>query len=182
MDDDSGQAWLEYKARHLTDAHGRSFADAFAYSMWRTRRLATGLPAAMPPNKMPPGGRRAPAKGSMRNCRGAGWHRRGYRSNGCMWINVKQGSYGPVSGRDFREVETLKGFVKSVFRTWESDWQDGWYCDVFFRKKSLIRVLVDLERQGFGDHDAIVNDFFDGGETVYFKVFDQDGVQQSVMS
>lgn len=55
-----------------------------------------------------------PLNRSRRNVRGAGWHRRGYRDHGDMWINVKEGSYGAVHGMDVNENETLAGFVKWV--------------------------------------------------------------------
>lgn len=52
---------------------------------------------------------------SSRKARGAGWHRRGYRDSGDLWINVREGSYGSVKGRDENENETLRAFVRHVF-------------------------------------------------------------------
>ncbi|KAI0813127.1 hypothetical protein GGR55DRAFT_598586 [Xylaria sp. FL0064] len=52
----------------------------------------------------------------MRNARGAGWHRCGYRDHGMMWINVREGSYGHTRGMDASENETLTSFVKSALR------------------------------------------------------------------
>ncbi|KAI1640841.1 hypothetical protein F4809DRAFT_637290 [Biscogniauxia mediterranea] len=113
--------------------------------------------------------------------RGAGWHRRGYRDRGgFMWINVKEGTYGPVRGREASERETMRGFVRDVFDSHASATDSaGGYADLFFRKKSLVRMLVDLENRGLPDEEALVCDYFDGGETVYFKVYDKEGVECS---
>ncbi|EMR63757.1 hypothetical protein UCREL1_9284 [Eutypa lata UCREL1] len=117
---------------------------------------------------------------SSRKARGAGWHRRGYRDSGDLWINVREGSYGSVKGRDENENETLRAFVRHVFDSWNAcHYPEDWYCDLFFRKRSLIRLLVDLENKGVEEHEVIVRDYFDGGETVYFKVFNAEGEQQS---
>ena len=48
---------------------------------------------------------------SRRNVRGAGWHKRGYRANGHMWINVRRGSYGSVHGMDVHEDATVADVV-----------------------------------------------------------------------
>ena len=41
---------------------------------------------------------------------------------------------------------------------------------MFFRKKSL-RELIEEERlNGLQDHQILVRVYFDGGETVYYKV------------
>ncbi|KAI1492286.1 hypothetical protein F5X96DRAFT_402474 [Biscogniauxia mediterranea] len=120
--------------------------------------------------------------GKGKKVRGAGWHRRGYRDqDGCMWINVKEGTYGPVRGREASERETMRGFVRGVFDSHASTTTDcaGGYADLLFRKKSLVRMLVDLENRGLPDEEALVCDYFDGGETVYFKVYDKEGVECS---
>ena len=44
-----------------------------------------------------------------------------------------------------------------------------------FRKRSLVRTLIDHEDNGAPDWSVLVCDYFDGGETVYFKVFDEFG-------
>ncbi|KAI0593998.1 hypothetical protein F4775DRAFT_606896 [Biscogniauxia sp. FL1348] len=118
-----------------------------------------------------------------RSRRGAGWHRRGYRDEcGFMWINVKEGTYGPVRGREARERETMREFVEGVFDSHASSStaSDGGYADLLFRRKSLLRVLVDLENRGLPDEEALVCDYFDGGETVYFKAYDSEGVECSL--
>ncbi|VDC00317.1 unnamed protein product [Peniophora sp. CBMAI 1063] len=65
---------------------------------------------------------------SRRNVRGAGWHRRGYRDNGDMWINF------------WRQV------VRGV------EMEDGFPLP----------------------EDEPITTLFDGGETVYAKVYDED--------
>lgn len=47
--------------------------------------------------------------------------------------------------------------------------------DLRFRKQSLRQLLEDIEAQGLEDQDVIVRDLFDGGETVYYRVYDEDG-------
>ena len=51
---------------------------------------------------------------SRRNVRGAGWHKRGYRNNGDMWINVRRGSYGHTRGMDVNESLTISEFCGQV--------------------------------------------------------------------
>ena len=124
-----------------------------------------------------------------------------------MWINVREGSYGHTRGRDAHENETLSCFVRSVFGgclllflhcgltepssdkmfhmltaesgSWATRYPEGWYCDLFFKKKSVTRLLVDLENHGLDVDLVLVKDYFDGGETVYFKLFDEEGEQRS---
>lgn len=55
--------------------------------------------------------RRRPAR--RRLCRGKGWHRKGWRDLGMMWINVKAGSEY-TRGQDVRQDSTLKDFVRQV--------------------------------------------------------------------
>lgn len=47
--------------------------------------------------------------------------------------------------------------------------------DLRFRKKSLCQLVEDMEAQGLEEQDVIVRDLFDGGETVYYRVYDEDG-------
>ncbi|KAI0974150.1 hypothetical protein F4678DRAFT_400511 [Xylaria arbuscula] len=150
----------------------------FDYAMFRAKVAAAKSGPTIPALGVPPG-RKSKPKYSVRNVRGAGWHRRGYRSNGDMWINVREGSYGFTRGMDVSENSTLSQFVRSVFSSWESRYPKGWYCDLFFRKKSVTRLLVDLENTGLDMELVLVKDYFDGGETVYFKLFDQDGEQRN---
>ena len=157
---------------------------------------------------------------TRRKARGAGWHRRGYRDLGCMWINVQLGKGGCIKGRDVKENRTLRAFVLEVLGeylfdsttflanpqppgstfeptqievaigrrigmdrlTHESEDMDRhleipetWRRDVHFRKRSLVRTLIDHEDNGAPDWSVLVCDYFDGGETVYFKVFDEFG-------
>ncbi|KAG8164112.1 hypothetical protein KVR01_006030 [Diaporthe batatas] len=123
-------------------------------------------------------GTRRRAKGKSK---GSGWHKRGYRdSGGYMWINVKIGEEN-TQGQDVWEGETLAGFVSHVSsmredsdygfqaRNGTMDW------DLLFRKKSLRKLLVSLEEAGLEDSDVLVRDLFDGGETVYYRLYNGDG-------
>lgn len=53
---------------------------------------------------------------SRRNDRGAGWHKRGYRVNGDMWLNIKEGSYGAVRGMDVNENSTITELLNLIYR------------------------------------------------------------------
>ena len=46
---------------------------------------------------------------SRRSCRGKGWHRKGYRDGGCMWLNLKRAyCEGPFTrGADYNENMTI---------------------------------------------------------------------------
>ncbi|KDQ57030.1 hypothetical protein JAAARDRAFT_194214 [Jaapia argillacea MUCL 33604] len=114
------------------------------------------------------------ARRSTRNRRGSGWHRKGYRDNGDMWINVKRACHlRPfVRGHDVNENSTLEEFLTAVVR--DVGAEDGfpvpesWEVDIQRRGKSLwIEPL-----------DAPITDYFDGGETVTVKVFDDQGDQK----
>lgn len=75
-------------------------------------------PTNLPPPPRGPGSG-APAQLRFgRKVRGAGWHRRGYRDFGSMWVNVRDGSYGHTRGQDVEENITLQGFVRQVFSMW----------------------------------------------------------------
>ncbi|KAI5920116.1 hypothetical protein F4810DRAFT_684129 [Camillea tinctor] len=157
----------------------RHSVDPFDHAMQRMREEVGEAPPAQTPPRVD-GARRC--AGSTRKVRGAGWHRRGYRDLGCMWINVKEGTKGPVRGQDVREDRTLRGFVRDVFASHASSslYDSGLHCDLFFRKKSLIRMLVDLENEGRSDEETLVCDYFDGGETVYIKAYDTFGHERSL--
>jgi hypothetical protein len=47
--------------------------------------------------------------------------------------------------------------------------------DLLFRKKSLRQLLASLEEAGLEDGDFLVRDLFDGGETVYYRLYDDEG-------
>ena len=47
--------------------------------------------------------------------------------------------------------------------------------DLLFRKKSLRQLLASLEEAGLEDGDVLVRDLFDGGETVYYRLYDNEG-------
>ncbi|KAI0521121.1 hypothetical protein F5B22DRAFT_597720 [Xylaria bambusicola] len=158
--------------------HGRSSFPHFDYAMFRAKVAAAKSSPALPALGVPPTRRWKPGY-NPRKVRGAGWHKRGYRDLGNMWINVRDGSYGHTRGRDVYENQTLSQFAQFVFFDWESEFPEGWYCDMFFRKKSVTRLLVDLENLGLDMELVLVKDYFDGGETVYMKLYDQDGEEQS---
>ncbi|TFK46637.1 hypothetical protein OE88DRAFT_1637866 [Heliocybe sulcata] len=115
-----------------------------------------------------------PARRSTRSRRGAGWHKKGYRDRGDMWINIRRAMYpGPfVRGTDVNEYATLGGFLDDVTR--DVRMEEGfpipgdWLLDVQRRGKSLF-----LEPR-----EDPITDYFDGGETVTCKVFDEEGEQR----
>lgn len=123
-------------------------------------------------------GVRRRAKGKSK---GAGWHKRGYRDAlGDMWINVKIGEEC-TKGQDVSERETLVGFVQQV-QQFQEDSDYGYQArrgtmdwDLLFRKKSLRQLLTSLEEAGLEDGDVLVRDLFDGGETVYYRLYDDEG-------
>lgn len=47
-----------------------------------------------------------------RQCKGAGWHKRGYRSVGQMWINTELS--GCIKGHDYSQEMTLGDFVRTI--------------------------------------------------------------------
>lgn len=47
--------------------------------------------------------------------------------------------------------------------------------DLLFRKKSLRQLLADLEEFGLVEGDVLVRDLLDGGETVYYRLYDEEG-------
>ncbi|KAI1361977.1 hypothetical protein F5Y08DRAFT_286614 [Xylaria arbuscula] len=149
----------------------------YEFAKFRAIVAAAKSDPTLPALGIPPGRTSKPTY-SPRNVRGAGWHRRGYRDHGNMWINVKAGSYGYTREMDVYENEGLADFVRTIFHGWATKYPEGWYCDLFFKKKSLTRLLIDLENNGLDMDLILVKDFFDGGETVYFKLFDAAGEQR----
>ncbi|CAJ2509759.1 Uu.00g056590.m01.CDS01 [Anthostomella pinea] len=176
---DPPATYQEYKREKQSSNRGLHWNDGLEYAMFRMRAQAAS-PAPMPPTLKDPPRRRGHTRLSDRKARGEGWHRGGYRDLGDMWINVKGGTYGSVKGQDVNENATVKHFVWSIFNYWESVYPPGWYCDLFFRKKSLIRMLVDPENDGVQEHERLVRDYFDGGETVYFTAFDSAGRERDI--
>ncbi|KZT23960.1 hypothetical protein NEOLEDRAFT_1149021 [Neolentinus lepideus HHB14362 ss-1] len=118
-----------------------------------------------------------PARRSTRSRRGAGWHKKGYRDGGDMWINVRRAMYvGPfVRGMDVNEYSTLEDFLNDVtivigYVEMEEGFPipEDWMLDVQRRGKSLFVEPME----------ASITDYFDGGETVTCKVFDEEGEQR----
>ncbi|KAI4865658.1 hypothetical protein F4820DRAFT_284852 [Hypoxylon rubiginosum] len=123
-----------------------------------------------------------PLNMSQRKVRGAGWHKRGWRDRGSMWINVKEGSYGAVHGMDVNENSTLARFVNEVASGQRTGCvyphNPGWTWDLFFRRKSLVEMLEEFQEEGRAEEEDLVRDFFDGGETVIWKVYDEEGLER----
>ncbi|KAK7040110.1 hypothetical protein VNI00_008622 [Paramarasmius palmivorus] len=103
---------------------------------------------------------------STRNARGAGWHKRGYRDHGCMWINVKMGSYGHTRGQDVNEYLTMNQLwdqiISSVSMEDGFPLPEGWTIGLFSNRKLLPQT------------DDRIDTLFDGGNTVTVKVFDEE--------
>lgn len=53
---------------------------------------------------------------SRRSDPGEGWHKRGYRDYGEMWLNIKEGSYGAVRGMGVNENSTFTELLHLVYR------------------------------------------------------------------
>lgn len=47
--------------------------------------------------------------------------------------------------------------------------------DLLFRRKSLRQLLADVEEAGLREGDVLVRDLLDGGETVYYRLYDGEG-------
>lgn len=47
--------------------------------------------------------------------------------------------------------------------------------DLLFRKRSLRQLLAAFEQAGLEEEDVLVRDMLDGGETVYYRLYDEDG-------
>lgn len=47
--------------------------------------------------------------------------------------------------------------------------------DLLFRRKSLRQLLADVEGAGLSEGDVLVRDLLDGGETVYYRLYDGEG-------
>ncbi|KAI1499062.1 hypothetical protein F5X99DRAFT_430937 [Biscogniauxia marginata] len=180
-------AWEAYKReRQRADGGGggEGWVDSFERAMFCTRALvaAGGLPPARLPPRVGDGNRNG--GGDVTNRRPwmaiAGHDesdRPGFRHLGCMWINVKEGTRVGLNPTMVREQETMRAFVKSMFKKHELH-RPGWRFDLRYRRKSLIRMLVDLENQGRPDDETLVCHYFDGSETVLFKSFNSKGVEQ----
>ncbi|KAG6354432.1 hypothetical protein INS49_004449 [Diaporthe citri] len=84
-----------------------------------------------------------------------------------------------IKGLGVHEGWTLAEFVREIQRFQEgSDY--GYQArrgtvtwDLLFRKKSLRKLLADLEEAGLEEEDVLVRDLLDGGETVYYRLYDE---------
>ncbi|KAI1078383.1 hypothetical protein F5B20DRAFT_582306 [Whalleya microplaca] len=115
--DDLNAAYRQYRDEQRRVNRDKVWIDEFEYAMFRMRSIVDGSelsPATLLKIASLPE-RESPVRLSNRTVRGAGWHRRGYRDNGGMWINVK---HGCVRGQDVDENSTLISFVKNVFVAW----------------------------------------------------------------
>ncbi|KAK4959811.1 hypothetical protein LTR10_002699 [Elasticomyces elasticus] len=86
---------------------------------------------------------------SSRNVKGRGWHKRGYRDHGELYIQLKR-SYA--------------GFSRDLMGE-----------DYVLRDGDALHYEFYAKRQLLVPSDARVNTILDGGETVYAKVFDDEG-------
>ncbi|KAF7300039.1 hypothetical protein MKEN_01326700 [Mycena kentingensis (nom. inval.)] len=107
---------------------------------------------------------------SRRNVRGRGAMKKGHRTNGELWINIRRSWGGFSRGAYFNENMTIAEFVDEVIRDVATEegfqhFQKGWYVEVQSHRKAL-----DHE-----DNVERVGDRFDGAETVHAKVFDENG-------
>ncbi|KAK5721873.1 hypothetical protein LTR15_006466 [Elasticomyces elasticus] len=86
---------------------------------------------------------------SSRNVKGRGWHKKGYRERGYLYIQLKR-SYAGFSHDLMGEDYVLRD-------------GDALHYEFYARRQLLM------------PSDARVNAILDGGETVYAKVFDDEG-------
>ncbi|KAF9459499.1 hypothetical protein BDZ94DRAFT_1171479 [Collybia nuda] len=107
---------------------------------------------------------------SSRSARGAGWHKKGYRNKGYMWINVRRGSYSPTRGTDVNEYATIEEFwldtVRGIMMEDGFPLPEGWT----FQLTSNKRVIEPS--------DELISTIFDGGENVYVKIYDTDNLER----
>ncbi|RDB17522.1 hypothetical protein Hypma_001269 [Hypsizygus marmoreus] len=107
-------------------------------------------------------GQSTPRQFSRRNARGSGWHKKGYRDNGCMWINVRRGSYGHTRGGDVNEFSTIADFWRQTVRGIQMEdgfpIPQGWTFELSSNKRPI------------EPFDEPITSIFDGGETVYVKI------------
>ncbi|KAI1857120.1 hypothetical protein JX265_011321 [Neoarthrinium moseri] len=120
----------------------------------------------MPPERI----HRARRYRGLRDAKGSRWHGKGFRDHGSMWINVNEGF---TRGRDVPEHMRLDLFVDTLDEHPDAINPGGW-CDVFFRKTSLFDLVEEHP-------DDLVEDWFDGGETVYRKYYDAEGYEINVV-
>nr|GAT43876.1 predicted protein [Mycena chlorophos] len=107
---------------------------------------------------------------SRRNVRGRGAMKKGHRTNGEMWINIRRSWGGFSRGAYFNENLTIGEFVHEVVRDVQTEegfqyFQEGWYVEV-----QSFRRALDSE-----DNVERLRERFDGAETVHAKVFNEYG-------
>ncbi|KAJ7927043.1 hypothetical protein B0H13DRAFT_2183119 [Mycena leptocephala] len=96
--------------------------------------------------------------------------KKGHRTNGEMWINVKRSWGGFSRGAYFNENLTIGEFVDQVVRDVSSEegfqyFKEGWYVEVQSFRKAL-----DPD-----ENVEMLKERFNGAETVHAKVFNGYG-------
>ncbi|KAF3902214.1 hypothetical protein ABW21_db0208779 [Orbilia brochopaga] len=93
-----------------------------------------------------------------------------------LLFRLKEGSHGPTRTYEASAKETLASFVQGIIcDESEGDWyptQPGWTYDMLSRRKSLIRLVEELEEKG---EMINVGDMFRGGETIHWRIYDETG-------
>ncbi|KAJ7203616.1 hypothetical protein GGX14DRAFT_369291 [Mycena pura] len=107
---------------------------------------------------------------STRNVKGMGSMKKGHRTNGEMWINIRRSWAGFSRGAYFNENLTIGEFVDQVVRDVSTEegfqhFQEGWYVEVQSFRKALNPE----------EHGEMIKERFDGAETVHAKVFNEYG-------
>ncbi|KAK4967960.1 hypothetical protein LTR42_010288 [Elasticomyces elasticus] len=105
---------------------------------------------------------------SSRNVKGRGWHKRGYRDHGELYIQLKRSYAGFSREHSINEYHSITEFIRGLHRDLMGE-------DYVLRDGDALHYEFYAKRQLLVPSDARVNTILDGGETVYAKVFDDEG-------
>ncbi|KAK5699469.1 hypothetical protein LTR97_005597 [Elasticomyces elasticus] len=105
---------------------------------------------------------------SSRNVKGRGWHKKGYRERGYLYIQLKRSYAGFSRTHDVNEYSSITEFIRGLHRDLMGE-------DYVLRDGDALHYEFYAKRQLLVPSDARVNTILNGGETVYAKVFDDEG-------
>ncbi|KAK5686536.1 tyrosine protein phosphatase 1 [Elasticomyces elasticus] len=96
---------------------------------------------------------------SSRNVKGRGWHKKGYRERGYLYIQLKRSYAGFSRTHDVNEYSSITEFIHDLMGE-----------DYVLRDGDALHYEFYAKRQLLVPSDARVNTILDGGETVYAKI------------